>query len=107
MIYPEFEKGYVIRERRIHPDTYTSPRKILAHDPFGIACFIGEDITPIDIGLIQTWDITPTIMAYMKVPVPQDSDGKILSSIFHSTLDKVSRCDYKLEWQIIRASSKH
>ncbi len=62
------------------------PDRISNHDQDGIFLLAGPDVkTGIDLGHTSIFDIAPTILHIMGIPVPDDMDGKVLTQSFDDT----------------------
>lgn len=63
------------------PNDPASPA--LEHAPFGVCCFKGKSMKRnFEISGASLLDITPTLLQLYELPVAEDMDGSILSSIF-------------------------
>jgi len=101
MIYFDHENGYAPGSNKIHFEIYTNA-PFCSHHPHGIFCFVGDDVVPTNLGLINAWDASPTIMAYMGVPIPHDSDARIFTDPFNDMTHKDRRHNYALKWLIAK-----
>ena len=45
------------------------------------------------------YDITPTILAYSNIPIPHNTDGKIIEDI---TRNQIGKYNYYRKWYILR-----
>mgnify|MGYP000111884095 CR=1 FL=1 len=69
--------------------------------------FYGDDIHSDSLrSNITLFDIVPTVLAYMELPIPHNSDGKILSEILSMDLRNVRKTDYVQRFKMIRKTSK-
>jgi len=102
MIYPDYDNGYNLGRNKIYNQIYNYSKNMINHDLYGIMCFIGKDINPINLKNINTWDVAPLIMKYMNVPLPHDHDGKVCKNLFTCELKNNNLCNYNLEWNILK-----
>ena len=73
------------------------------HSMLGILGAIGRDVDA-DGALARpsVLDITPTLLAYLGLPVPTDTDGQVLTSLLGHRVDlRNSDFDYLKEWRAI------
>jgi predicted AlkP superfamily phosphohydrolase/phosphomutase len=96
------EAGYRLGSNRIERRVYDE-RVVWDHDPHGVVAFAGEGVHSRNLGLVNAWDITPTIMSYMGVPLPDDSDGAVLSGVFDSGTSVKERYNYTSRWREIKS----
>ena len=74
------------------------------HSPYGIFLAFGDYINPGGLGVqfkINPWDITPTILAFMDLPVPSFTDGELLD-IFSIDMKRIRRRNYLSLWSVMR-----
>jgi len=70
------------------------------HHPYGVALLSGERVQPKASVLITSWDMTPTLMSYLGVPLPHDADGTILKDLLDTS--PVDRHDYSSNWNLAK-----
>jgi predicted AlkP superfamily phosphohydrolase/phosphomutase len=94
------EAGYRLGSNRIER-RIVDEKAVWDHDPYGVVALAGEGVRSGDIGLVNAWDVAPTIMAYMGAALADDSDGKALNAIpgtsasEGASYDYASRCTYQ------------
>ena len=93
--------GYGL-EDRIYSGFFT---KIYDHDPGGVFIMFNGEERREDVGIIHPEDIVPTILAYLKLPIPADTDGKILGSVMKESVE-LPRLNYLAKWKIVRRIAK-
>lgn len=96
------EAGYRLGSPRIERRIYEE-KAVWDHDPFGIVAFVGEGVSPKELGRVHAWDVAPTIMAYMGVPLPDDSDGSVLGGVFDYDISAKERYGYTSRWREIKS----
>ena len=52
------------------------------HEETGVLLAYGKGIKPSKIEGARTYDLVPTILHILKLPIPHDMDGKVLKDIF-------------------------
>lgn len=67
------------------------------HHPDGIIIANSKEITPQQIGQAQTFDIVPTILNYLKLPLPANTDGTSLIG-----KPSLKRYNYLKHWKLIK-----
>jgi len=105
VITVDHDKGYRLGSNRISARVY-SHRKVCDHHPYGIISFIGEDVVSSELGLVKAWDVAPTIMAYMGVPIPDDTDGRILDGVLNNATYEGKHYDYASEWRRVKSETQ-
>ena len=87
------KKSYALSELFSNPVS-----NIYTHFSEGVFIALGNDVKPNEWDFIYPWDIVPTILAYMNLPIPKNTDGKVLSSI---TQDRDIRKDYLDRYRVL------
>jgi predicted AlkP superfamily phosphohydrolase/phosphomutase len=100
------EAGYRLGSNRIERKA-ADDKAVWDHDPYGVVAFAGEGVRPCDIGLVNAWDVAPTIMAYMGAALPDDSDGKALNAIPSTGASERASYDYTSGWHNAKLRSWH
>lgn len=101
MLLPKFNKGFTFAGSRITP-TIISKGTVYDHHPDGIVIISGENIHPVWLKHpVETVDVVPTILRYMSLPLPINTDGKNLPNIDYPE-NEVRYYDYLKHWQLIR-----
>lgn len=83
-------------------DDILSKKTTYDHHPEGIIIASGNMVKPTTFRA-NAVDVTPSILAYMGLPVPQNTDGKVLN-VFEKPL-KVKYADYFYKWKLSRGIS--
>ena len=102
LIEPDYDKGYTIAAT-----AKIAPKSILvethySHHPNGIIISFGKKIPALWLKEpVQTIDIVPTILRYMDLPLPIDTDGTPIRYIDYPQ-KQVEYCDYLKHWKLIR-----
>lgn len=97
---PDWEMGYGIGTRMVAPNII-SERLDYQHTPYGIFMAYNKDLPPSTIGEIGAVDIAPTILNFLELPIPTDTDGKLISSIVKIP-NKPKYFDYLRHWKLIK-----
>jgi len=105
VIMADHQKRYRLGSNRISTRVYYDEEKF-DHHPYGIISFVGEDVAFSDLGLVKAWDVAPTIMAYMGVPTPDDTDGRILNGILNNSTCEEKRHDYTSRWRRVKSETQ-
>lgn len=100
MFSPDYNNGYQLYSSNIYPDIIIE-NTVYDHHPDGIFVVYGHEVSPGWIGSVRCEDIVPTILNYLRLPVPIDTDGKIIKEV--SILPKKLRYyNYLGHWLLIR-----
>lgn len=98
---PNFDNGFTVGSTLITPLIF-SKRRFYWHHPDGIVIVSGDDVIP---GWwkreVETFDIPPTILQYMSLPLPVDTDGNPLQNINYPQ-KQTKHYDYLKHWQLIK-----
>ncbi|MCD6446276.1 hypothetical protein J7L49_05780, partial [Candidatus Bathyarchaeota archaeon] len=101
MLLPKFDKGFTFAGPRITP-TIISKGTVYDHHPDGIAIISGNGVHPKWLKqTVETVDIVPTILHYMSLPLPINTDGKFLPNINYP-ISEVKYYNYLKHWQLIK-----
>ena len=81
------------------------------HEPRALMALYGDDVLPPDNegdgAGASIYDLVPTILAYMGLPIPSDTDGKILEDAFIIKLPNTKkRTDYLQKFRLLRKLQK-
>jgi len=107
--YVERLPNYVLKSVRVLSPVIMFNAKYFRHEIFGghafggILSIIGKNIINIKtkegdvITSIEPWDIVPTVLGLMNVPLPHDTDGKMLMKE-----GEVSKFNYTTLWRKLR-----
>jgi len=98
---PDFDNGYFYGTSMLHPKIITTKINYQNHHPDGIIVLSGRGVNPSDLGTVKTFDVIPTILRYMGLPLPVDTDGTPIPSINYPS-NNLRRYDYLKHWQLIR-----
>ena len=97
---PDFEKGYCVGTTAISPEII-SQKTYYDHHPEGIILAYADYISPVQIGKVKTFDLVPTILNYLGLPVPSDTDGGFIPQVA-PVPKRPKRYDYLKHWQLIK-----
>ena len=100
MIIADYERGYKLGSNRVETRSHFDD-PAWDHHPHGIISFTGEGVSSRDLGVINAWDVAPTIMSYMGIPIPNDTDGRLLIDFSDWAPES---CDYVTLWRRIKSS---
>jgi len=110
LFIPNIEAGYG-HSSLPSPKILDEVKKSSCHSMYGILIAYEKAIQrEIDLGILNTYDITPTVLHYLGLSVPFDTDGKILFNMF--TKDSEVRLrpakmkNYIERWKIARYITK-
>lgn len=107
ILIPNMEAGYTIsRSQDLYPKIIQR-KTHFCHSLYGVLIMHGNSVqSNIDLGIINTYDILPTVLHYLDLPVPHDTDGKILFGAFPPESDirtKPIRLEnYTEKWKVNR-----
>lgn len=77
IIIPNYEKNYALRGDVIAPKTITR-RSFPNHHPNGIVIMYNNNLQSSWIDKIKVYDIVPTILNFLNLKIPEDTDGEII-----------------------------
>lgn len=102
LVEPNFDKGFTIAQTtKIAPDPI-SVGNICHHHPDGILIIFGQGVSANWLRQpVRTVDIVPTILRYMGLPLPVDTDGEPLPNIDYPA-KTLKRYDYLKHWKLVR-----
>jgi len=102
LVEPNFDKGFIIAgTAKIAPKAISSGN-VYNHHPNGILIMFGHGIPAVQLKQpVRTEDIVPTILRYMALPLPVDTDGKPLPNIDYPKKE-IKHHDYSRHWRLIR-----
>ena len=100
MFLPNLEKEYFVGTTAISPKT-VSQKTYYDHHPEGIIIAYADHLSPEQIGKLKTFDLVPTILDYLGLPVPSDTDGEIIPQVA-PVRKRPKRYDYLKHWQLIK-----
>ena len=75
--------------------------KFYWHHPDGMFVIHGKGVHSKWMDSVYTMDVVPTILRYMDLPLPSDTDGKPLPNIDYPQ-KQVEYYDYLKHWKLIR-----
>ena len=102
LVEPYFEKGYTLAGTAKVAPQAVSAGTVYGHHPEGILIAFGRNIPALWLNRpIQTVDIVPTILHYMGMPIPVDTDGTPIPDINYPQ-KQIKYYDYLKHWQLIR-----
>ena len=98
----------IVPKRDIHVSSIKDPgkgilsmRSTFYHSERGIFLALADNIEPVQtMETISTYDIVPTILSYLNLPIPHDTDGRIIENIARRR--KITYLNYRKKWQILR-----
>jgi len=99
-------RDHVFFDARIHAEPVYRGY-VGEHEPHALIAFYGDNVLPSssigDEVNVSIYDLVPTILAYMGLPVPSDSDGKPLTEVFSVELPGAKkRTNYLQRFKILR-----
>lgn len=100
LVCPDFEGGYDI-EAPFIPEIKPRPTfkwRSVSHHPLGIAILGGKEVVSKSFTCNAT-DITPTILRYLGLPLPNDTDGKPITAI-RSPKTSSENFNYLKQWKM-------
>jgi len=83
----EYANLYGLKPDSDGPNARLSTRRwdlVGSHVVNGILIMSGPDIRPMRLEGARIYDVAPTVLHLMGLPVPDDLDGRVLSEVFHS-----------------------
>jgi len=92
LIEPNFDEGFTIAITAKIAPKVISAGNVLGHHPDGVLIIFGRGVSAGWLSQsVQTVDVVPTILRYMGLPLPVDTDGEPLPNINYSakTLKKI------------------
>jgi predicted AlkP superfamily phosphohydrolase/phosphomutase len=101
---PDYDDGYQTYSSSIYPDIVVK-NTVYDHHPDGIFIASGRKISSEWIGHVKCEDIVPTILNYLELPIPIDTDGKIIKGI-PAPRKKVRYYNYLNHWLLIKPLHK-
>lgn len=78
IVLPNFDGGFALRGDVITPKTVMR-REFPSHHPNGVFMIYKKDLIPSWIKGVQVYDIVPTVLDFLELPIPNDTDGKVLN----------------------------
>ena len=103
-------RDHVFFDSRIHAEpVYLG--YVGEHEPRAIIAFYGDDVlssaSTDSSAKVSIYDLTPTVLAYMGLPIPSDTDGGPLTEIFSIELPSAKRkADYLQRFRMLRKLQK-
>jgi len=80
VIVPNFEGSFALRGDVIAPKTVVR-REFSSHHPDGIIVIYNCNLEESWIKRVEVYDIVPTILRFLNLEIPKDTDGKIINSL--------------------------
>lgn len=107
LFIPNLDGGYAYSQK-FYPKIIERKKKF-SHSMYGLLITYGKDTqSGMDLGVVDTYDVVPTVLHYLGLPVPSDCDGKILFDMFLENSDArnsaVKTRDYQKDWKATRAA---
>jgi hypothetical protein len=100
MFLTDHDSGYTVGTTMVSSQIITKGVQY-GHVMDGIILAHGDQVFPAWIGEAKTFDVVPTILAYLGLPVPFDTDGKFIPKIA-ITRKRRRGYDYSKHWQLIK-----
>jgi predicted AlkP superfamily phosphohydrolase/phosphomutase len=100
LFLPDFGHGYRIGTIMLHPKIVIE-RTDFWHHPDGMIAIYGQGVTPSWVGTVEAFDVVPTILKYMGLPLPNDTDGKLIPNINYPK-EHLKCHRYLKHWRLIR-----
>jgi len=100
LFLPDFNRGYAVGTIRLHP-RIISERVGNWHHPDGMIAIFGQEVTPTWLGTVETFDVVPTILRFMGLPLPVDTDGTPVKNINYTGKSQ-KYYNYLTHWQLAR-----
>ena len=74
------------------------------HEPHAFVALYGDDIvSDKHVNLhVNMYDIVPTVLAYLGLPIPHNTDGKVLGEIIPSLPKRIKKFNYLQRFKILR-----
>ena len=73
------------------------------HNMEGVFMALGDDVdTTLKLSSVSVYDITPTVLYYMNLPLPSPCEGKALKHIFTIERKVLKRYNYLIKFKIYR-----
>lgn len=80
---PNMKAGYTTSRSQDPYPTIIQRKTHFGHTMHGLLVMYSNSLkSNVDLGVINTYDIVPTVLHYLGLPVPHDTDGKILFEAF-------------------------
>ncbi len=77
VIVPNYERGFALRGDVIAPKTVVR-RDFSTHHPDGIIIIYNKNQTSTWVNNVKVYDIVPTILDFLELEIPKDTDGKVI-----------------------------
>ncbi len=77
VIIPNYERGFALRGDVIAPKTVVR-RDFATHHPDGIVIIHKRNQEPSWVKNVKVYDIVPTILDFLALDIPEDTDGKVI-----------------------------
>ena len=94
---PDFDNGVHYSGSNLLSSEVLSRRSHHNHHPDGIVIMKSDGIISNRIATAETFDIVPSILNYLGLPLPMDTDGTILFG-----KEVPQRYDYLKHWRLVR-----
>ncbi|MFQ5822013.1 MAG: alkaline phosphatase family protein [Candidatus Heimdallarchaeota archaeon] len=102
---PNMKAGYTISRSQDPYPTVIQRKTHFGHTMYGLLVMYSNSLkSNVDLGVVNAYDIVPTVLHYLGLPVPHDTDGKILFDAFPTESDirtKPTKLkNYKERWKV-------
>jgi len=105
IIKPNFNEGFTLSGTAKIAPKLISKGTVFDHHPDGIFIAFGKHVQPSQIKELQTMDVVPMILHHLGLPLPNDTDGKVIKQIFPS-LKNVKHYNYLNHWLLVRNAQR-
>jgi len=98
-----FRKKIFIKLNMNITHTLIESAKICNHAPNGVFIVIGDMNSHVKESIkLYPWDVAPSVLAYMEIPIPHDTDGKIIDDILQDKAKIYHSRNYTSKWKVYR-----
>lgn len=109
LFVPNMGAGYMyIHSEDLHTNIVDRKQKFGWHSLDGVLLAYGKDVqSGMNLRVMNTYDVVPTVLHYFGLPLPHDTDGRVLFEMFHedSNLNNtpIKQSNYEEPWRTMRA----
>ena len=100
VLSPDYDNSYQLHSSSIYPKLIMKTT-VYDHHPHGIFIAYGREVSPGWIGNVNCEDIVPTILNYLELPIPVDTDGKIIKEV-STPPKKIRYYNYLNHWRLVK-----